>query len=440
MIGMHTPSEAPWEWHLDPDSASSRCNPRYIGTTPEPLSTELAEQTRHELRNYYHWVLLHSYLRVWLKVLWMPELHYVPRVPYLTDEIISPPASQITNGHILPARVRSYISGEPEETPLDRDAFSTQRHEDWALWPRAIFDDYSQLPDDTMLLSRCTWLNQTTAIYFEPMSERRGLNDVAVSHIGRGLFAAWHEFARERGEKPNLQQRRYFAHPVMLLGGPDTRPLADVIATHRRMCDALADAQDKPVSPKDPYSWVEHGAEMGVVYPSVILVVDEAQKNWRGKSEADAREIMFRRFSVLLVRTGNEEHLSEPVDFSSLGDAILPLGRDELLQDKQQVVRVRLDTAVRFIMNIERREQDRCPRLTAMKRILDEDTFRGADKFAADALAMAEENGGIDRNFDTWEAVRRARACLDGQPYYVDPKLAEDEKQLACDYSFIRFW
>ncbi|KAI3391711.1 hypothetical protein diail_6873 [Diaporthe ilicicola] len=436
MPGRHTASKVPWEWRLDTDIPANRYNPRYIDPTPEPLSTELAERTRHELRQEYHEILLYSYLRGRLKALWLPESFHVPRVPYLTDEVIFPHASQIKNGHILPARVRSYISGEPEGTPRDRDAFSTERLKDWFFWPNS--DDLSQLPDDNMLLSRCAWLNQTTAIYFEPKFEKRGPDNVQIRFIGRGLFAAWQMFDRERGEEPNLQQRRYFAHPVMLLGEAETRPIADIIATHRRMCDALADAQDKPVSPKDPYSWVEHGAEMGVVYPSIIIVVDEELPRWKGNSEADAREKMFEHWSVLLVRTGNEEHLSEPIDFSGLGDAVLPLGRDESLQDNQKVVRVRLDTAVRFVMSLERREQDRCPRLTAMKKILDEDTFRGANKFAADSLAMAEKNGSIDRNFDTWDAVRKARACLDGEPLYVHPQSVEWAKDPG--YPELRFW
>lgn len=231
MPGRPRPSEAPWEWRLDNDRCPIRCNPRYLDATPEPLSTELAEQTRLELRNHYHGGLLHSYLRGDLKASWCPDLRYVPRVPYLADEIISPHASQVRNGHTLPARVRSYISGEPEGTPRGQDAFSTQRHQDWGFWPD--IDDHSQLPDDDRLLSHCAWLNQTTAIYFEPEIENRGYEYAAVPHIGRGIFAAWREFDMKRGEEPNLQQRRYFAHPMMLLGGSETRLIADVIATHR---------------------------------------------------------------------------------------------------------------------------------------------------------------------------------------------------------------
>ncbi|KAJ0110213.1 hypothetical protein J7T55_000645 [Diaporthe amygdali] len=371
--GRPMPSQAPWEWRLDTDTHSSRWNPRYIEeATQEPISMELAEHTRCELRKVYYGSLLQCWLRTYLKEAWLPHWFYIPRVPYLTDGVIFPHASQIKNGHLLPARVRSYISGEPEVTSFNRDAFSTQRLEDFRLWT----DDPSQIPDDDILLTRCAWLNQTTAIYFEPEFEERGPDYFGVPYIGRGLFAAWQEVNSDREEEPNLQQKRYFANSIMLLGGPKIRPITDIISTHRHICDALADMQDKPVSSKDPYSWIEHGAEMGVVYPSIIIVVDDARNYW-------------------------------------------------------------IDTAVRFIMELERREQVRCPRLMTMKNILDEETFRDADKFAAGALAMAEENGSIDRNFDTWEAVRRARACLDGESFYVDTELAESDK---LDYCPIRHW
>lgn len=60
-------------------------------------------------------------------------------------------------------------------------------------------------------------------------------------------------------------------------------------------------------------------------------------------------------------------------------------------------------------MDIERRERKRSPRLTAMKMVLDDETFRAADAYATESLAKAEANGSIDRNWNTWETVRRAR-------------------------------
>lgn len=415
-----------WKIRLDPDSWWNHCNPRYRGATPEPLTAELAERTRHELRGIYHRYQLCFSLRHALKLAWMVGFVKIPHVPYLMDAVDVSRLNEIKNGYILPARIRAHILGRSEDVPAGEDPLLTKHLEWLALVFR--FDNPSRMPYEDNLLSGSSWLNQTTAIYFEPIFENFEPNHPWVDFTGRGLYAAWREVYRTRGEIPNLQQARYIANPVILLGESEPRPIADVIATHKRICDAVADTQHKPVSPKDPYSWVEHGAEMGVIYPSVILVVDDPRDCRKGRTEAEARDIMFEQFSVLLVRTGNEDHLTEPIDFSELGPATLPLGRVEELHGKQQVVRVRLRTAVRFIMELERREQDRCPRLTAIKRVLDEETFQDAETFASNSLAMAEENGSIDRNFYTWEAVRRARAYLDKEPYYTDPELADDDK------------
>ncbi|KAI7788290.1 hypothetical protein LA080_012357 [Diaporthe eres] len=134
----------------------------------------------------------------------------------------------------------------------------------------------------------------------------------------------------------------------------------------------------------------------------------------------EQREILFEQFSVLLVRTGDEDHLSAPVDFSAISAAglDLPLGRGEDTQpgsnDRQQVVRVRIRTAVRFIMDLERRERNASARLTAMKKVLDTENFREADEWASAVLAHAEKNGGIDQDEDAWPAVRLAQAHLNG--------------------------
>ncbi|KAK7725609.1 hypothetical protein SLS63_008065 [Diaporthe eres] len=379
-----------WQHRLDTDTCWNRCNPRYIGPTPEPLTKELAARTRHELRAHYRRCLVEVGLRHRLREWWEDRGCQVVRVPYLSGDVDFPPASEITNGYILPARVRADILGQSDEVPVEKDPFLEM--ELFYVTCRLRLDDHSQVPYEDDLPKEGPWLNQTTAVYFEPGVGKRG-----IGIMGRSIFSAWREVDEARGETPNLQQRRYFANAVMLMGEPKRRPITDIVATHKRICDAVADAQDKPVSPKDTYSWVEHGAEMGVVYRSVIIVVDKEYYPRQGANEAETRGIMFGQTSVLLVRTGNEDHLSEPVDLTELGQAILPLGRDEVLHEKQQVVRVRLRTAVRFIMDLERRERDRSPRLTEMKKLLDDETFRETDNFASEALAVAETNGSIDR-------------------------------------------
>lgn len=418
-----TPTDRPWQHRLD-ERAAGKYNSRYKGLTTQPLTKELAARTRHELRVHYRRCLIEVGLRWWLREDWEDRGCKVVRVPYLSGDVDFPPESEIKNGYLLPARVRAEILGQADEVPVDKDPFLKNELEYVAL--RLRLSHPSQVPYEDNLISRGPWLNRTTAVYFEPQFAETG-----VGYMGRNIFSAWREMDEVQGETPNLQQMRYFAHPVMLVGGSKRRPIADIIATHKRICDAVADAQDKPISPKDPYSWVEHGAEMNLAYRSVIIIVDKRPKRLRGKNEAETYNIMFEQSSVLLVRTGDEIHLNKPIDLSELDSAtsVLPLDRDEVLYDKQQVVRVRLPTAVRFIMDLERRERERSPRLTAMKKVLDEETSREADEFASEALAVAERNGSIDRQYDTWEAVRRARAYFDGEPFYADAELAELDKE-----------
>lgn len=164
--------------------------------------------------------------------------------------------------------MRAYILGHTDEVPVDQDPFIKGELEYAAL--RLRIDDPSQAPYEDDLIAGGPWLNQTTAIYFEP-----GVGESGIGYMARSIYSAWREVDEARGETPNLQKIRYLAHAVMLVGGTKRRPIADVVATHKRICDAVTDAQDKSVDPKDPYSLVEHGVEMGVVYRSVIIVVDK---------------------------------------------------------------------------------------------------------------------------------------------------------------------
>lgn len=419
---LRKPTTKVYRLQEDLDFCRNLCNPRYRYLGQEPLTKTLAARTRHELRDGYRRCLIDAGLRVWLREAWSYGWSLIVRVPYLSGDVDFPPPSEIKNGYILPARVRAHILGQTDEVPVDKDPILRPRLR--AMAAMLCLPHNSQIPYEDDLLSRGPWLNQTTAVYFEPH-----FGDSGLDFIARALFAAWREVDEARGETPNLQQMRYLANPVMLVGEPSRKPITDAIATHLRICGAVADAQDKPVSPKDPYSWVEHGAEMGVVYQSVIIVFDKKPDRLRGENEAESRNIWLEQYSVLIVRTGKEEHLSEPIDFSELGPAILPLDRDELLHGKQQVVRVSLLTAVRFVMDLEHRERERSPRLTAMKKVLDRETFREANAFATDALAVAKRFGSMNSEWHTFEAVRRAQAYFDGEPFYANAKLTELNKE-----------
>lgn len=92
----------------------------------------------------------------------------------------------------------------------------------------------------------------------------------------------------------------------------------------------------------------------------------------------------------------------------------------------QQVVWVRLRTAVRFVMDLERREINATSRLTARRNVLDADMLREAESWAEDAIAHAESHGSIDRDPETWGTVRLAQAHLYGDRCGLGEEPIED--------------
>lgn len=328
------------------------CTPRYIGPTPEPLSAELKARTRQELVHSFD-SQMEEYVRRHVRRLWLAEWNHsssssVPvTVPYLNHGDALPPG--IFRKDFLGIDILSKVTAVYFE-PGFMLCFGTHNWE--------VGDD--KLPPWPFYGNGC-------------------------GYIARAMLAAWREVHHFNGERANRQQYRWLANAVALGGQAGSRgAMGDAIRTHRVICDQLRNAQNNPVSSADPYTWVEHGFEMGPIYRSMVIILDRqpALKRGRGANEAETCDILFERCSVLLVRTGDEEHLSAPIDSSTLtGTGLtLPLARSdaELIDPvgTPQVVRVRLRTAVRFVMDLESREISASPRLTARKNVLDADTLR----------------------------------------------------------------
>lgn len=383
----------PWKF------AFQNTAPRYAGPTPEPISAELAARTRWELISSYHDKMMFGGIVDTVRATWSPKGTLgLAHVPYRS------------HGDALPHEIGLYE-----------------------------YEDLIHSP----------WFNQTTAVYFEPdfmcccygmyWGEGHELDVYwgdGCPYIARALLAAWLDVHRSDGEIPNSQQGRYFAKPFLLEGRPsDHGAIRDTVYTHKLICKAIQKAQNQPASRQDPHTWEEHGCEMGPIYRSVIIVIDKQPALRQGRHPAEQRNILFEQCSVLLIRTGDEDHLSAPIDFSALTDygLNLPLGRSEgelpNLNKRQEVVRVRIPTAVRFIMNLEKRERIASARLTAIKKILDVETFRQADTWASAILADAEV-GGIDRVADSWKAVRLAQAHLDGDRCGLEDPPFQDRHSL----------
>lgn len=379
------------------------CFPRYLGPPLEPFSAELKARTRQELVSCFN-QRMEPHIREHVRSRWLAQrndsdsLSIPVVVPYLNHGDALPP--ELLRENCVGTDILSKITAVYFE-PGFMQCFG-------AL-------DWEGLDDET---DRCPYYGN------------------GCGYIARAMLAAWQEVHHYNGEQlENRQQYRWLANAVALEGHPG--PHGDTegaIRTHQIICEKMQDAQDKPVSSGDPYTWVEHGFEMGPIYRSVIILLDRQQAlgRGRGENEAETCDILFERCSVLLVRTGDEDHLSAPIDFSTLTDAgmTLPLARSEAaLVDPAgmpQVARVRLRTAVQFVLDLERREINASSRLTARKNVLDADMLREAERWAEDAIAHAESNGSIDGNLETWRAVRLAQAHLNGDRCGLESEPVQD--------------
>lgn len=147
----------------------------------------------------------------------------------------------------------------------------------------------------------------------------------------------------------------------------------------------------------------------------------EKRNNWR-----------LSRQPVLLVRTGDEDHLSGPISFQPLFDShrTLPMGRDDY-GSWEDAVRVRLDHALEFVEDLIRREKEALPHVRHAAEALDAELDELCEQWIERVLEHVAEVG-FDNNGFAWQAIRRARARLNGEAFDID--------QVAPDWKWLRSW
>ncbi|MCJ1344703.1 hypothetical protein MMC31_002906 [Peltigera leucophlebia] len=216
------------------------------------------------------------------------------------------------------------------------------------------------------------------------------------------------EWFRSHDNLPNLDFGHFFAGPVRILStGPKS------IGKIARGEANLVAGQPWP----DPQSY-----KLLSTCRAIITVLD----NFGADANADfdgyvrlGRE--SHRRSLLLVRTGDESHLSAPLSFEKIRAESLPLDRSEIISnDGIDAIRVSLATAVKFIADLQKREEAAFPierdLLLADKSLCPSPTEQprhkafSADAYADNIMQQAEEKG-IDKVSATWTAVRRIKAA-----------------------------
>ncbi|KAI1758837.1 hypothetical protein GGR53DRAFT_471946 [Hypoxylon sp. FL1150] len=112
------------------------------------------------------------------------------------------------------------------------------------------------------------------------------------------------------------------------------------------------------------------------------------------------------QYSVLLLRTGDDAHLSFPNSFQFLYDSgkALPVNRPDCADDGISVVLVRVDAALEFIFDLIRRERDAIPSVRLAAETEGRQHLEVCEKWV-DGVMEHAGSVGIDRNGFTWEAV-----------------------------------
>ncbi|KAI1213778.1 uncharacterized protein F4807DRAFT_456326 [Annulohypoxylon truncatum] len=279
--------------------------------------------------------------------------------------------------------------------------------------------------------------------------------------LGRYIWRKWFHW---HGGRPPFLGYQKFAKPINLTGSKP-RDMQNLREFHRSLCDAVEiglSQQELPkatpwthrssrtrLQPANPNpsqltnlrTYQDRGREMAHLFRAIIMVVDGQVMRYKEPEiyrvvstlpEVDVlahteryRDWLAFQHSVLLFRTGDDAHLSSPVSFQSLYDSgkALPVNRPDYDDDGLNVIRVQIDTALEFVFDLIQREREAVPSVGLAAEKENRQHSEVCEKWVDGVMEHAGRVG-IDTNGFTWEAVRRAKAALNGEAFdafQVDP-------------------
>ncbi|KAI6092656.1 hypothetical protein F4821DRAFT_138681 [Hypoxylon rubiginosum] len=297
------------------------------------------------------------------------------------------------------------------------------------------------------------YLNKTTAMYIDVPGKLDCYSDV---NMGRYIYRQWY---RMHGGRPSLQRHHYFTNATWIReNGPHT--ISEIIKFHRSLCDSVSARLDDPVgfgnyrnfkNPEDSEdsedsgdlelrssgdrptpsysakSWRSHGFTLGHLYRAMFIVVDDQVARDIVRGARLGREAGWERnisqYTVLLVKTGDDTHLSSPICFNPLVESgmTLAVNRADVggNVEGEDVVRVKLDVAMKFILDLVHREEEAIPCVRQAAELLREEHDNECQRWVERVLEHAMEVG-IDNNGFTWQCIRRAQARLNGEAFDVE--------------------
>ncbi|KAI0377175.1 hypothetical protein F5Y04DRAFT_285120 [Hypomontagnella monticulosa] len=269
----------------------------------------------------------------------------------------------------------------------------------------------------------------------------------------------WRKWFHLHGGRPPFLGYQKFVKGVGLKGSK-ARDIENIRDFHRSLCNAVSAGLDQQELPKPPRSnprfrkrikpenpepppptnlktYREKGREIAHLFRAIVMVVDDQVLEYeepeisrpvfvpfetQGLGQLEQRrDWRTSQCSVLLLRTGDEAHLSSPISFQTLYDSgkALPVNRPDCEDEGMNVVRVKIDTALEFLFDLIRREREMIPSVGLVADMEDRQHSEVCEKWIDSVMERAGRVG-LDTNGFTWVAIRRAKAALNGEAFDRD--------------------
>ena len=249
------------------------------------------------------------------------------------------------------------------------------------------------------------------------------------------LFGEWY---KEYDSKPNIEFGHFLANPIRVTKrGPET--IGGIIKAHASLLEkakSILHRADQEESSSNILKQVKAGDyRIHPLYEALILVVDcnepgDRMNEFRRPDRYIRLQDIAHFQSVVIARTAAEEQLSTPISFESLQSKAIPLNRIDFDGEPNiDVIRVSLPDAVRFVIDLEKREDfatvggkpipniDRTLGETCEKLFPEDAGHCDSEYTWAEAHIAAAEKHGYEYCAHASNSIRRVQARMKGEVY-----------------------
>lgn len=233
------------------------------------------------------------------------------------------------------------------------------------------------------------FMNKPSVFYWASTAQENGqFTSVVTASIYKEGFRC-HDW------EPNYELGHFFANPIRITPtGPAT--ISSIIKAHGTICDwietllSLVKQGGYDQADMESCRLDTHYHQLFPSCRAIVMVYDVCNSDWAKNSEGYIllHEVICQQ-TVLMVRTGDERGLSEPINFDTIRGESLPMERSDFANhDRIETVRVSMLTAVRLIADLQRKEEAAFPILNTR-----EYGIKAATALAGRDLKLAAEVG-----------------------------------------------